>query len=79
MHDLTLSDMTLEDMKALAKAQRNWDWDDFTKVTAREFMCQFIRNGYPNTNSEAYISERSVRWAKALTDELKKLYKDESE
>ena len=71
--------MTLEDLKALAKAQRNWDWDDFTKVTAREFMCQFIRNGYPNTNSEAYIAERSVRWAKALTAELRKEEEKENE
>ena len=65
--------MTLEDLKALAKAQRLWDWNDFTKESARAFMCQFIRNGYPNENSEEYIAKRSVRWAKALTEELKKL------
>lgn len=64
--------MTLDTAKALMKAQRGWDWDDFTKVTAREFMCSFIRNGYPGTNSEDYIAERSVRWAMALTNELKK-------
>lgn len=70
---VTFDDMTLEDLKALEKASRGWDWDDFTKISAREFMCRFIRNGYPNAYSEQQIAERSVRWAKALTEELKKL------
>jgi hypothetical protein len=64
--------LTIEDLKELQKAQRDWDWYDFTKVTAREFMCQFIRNGYPNAYSEAEIAERSVRWVKALTEALRK-------
>jgi len=66
-------DFTIEDLKAFEKARRNLDWDEFTQVSAREFMCCFIRNGYPNTNSEDFIAERSVRWAKALTKALKKL------
>lgn len=70
---VTFDTMTLEDLKALEKASRGWDWDDFTKISAREFMCRFIRNGYPNAYSEQQIAERSVRWAKALTEELKKL------
>lgn len=70
---ITFDTMTLEDLKALEKASRGWDWDDFTKISAREFMCRFIRNGYPNAYSEQQIAERSVRWAKALTEELKKL------
>lgn len=70
---VTFDNMTLEDLKALEKARRGWDWDDFTKNSAREFMCMFIRNGYPNAYSEQLIAERSVRWAKALTEELKKL------
>ena len=70
---ITFDNMTLEDLKAFEKARRGWDWDDFTKVSAREFMCRFIRNGYPNAYSEQQIAERSVRWAKALTEELKKL------
>ena len=72
-NDITFDTMTLEDLKALEKASRGWDWDDFTKISAREFMCRFIRNGYPNAYSEQQIAERSVRWAKALTEELKKL------
>ena len=72
-NDITFDNMTLEDLKAFEKARRGWDWDDFTKVSAREFMCRFIRNGYPNAYSEQQIAERSVRWAKALTEELKKL------
>lgn len=70
---ITFDTMTLEDLKALEKASRGWDWDDFTKISAREFMCRFIRNGYPNAYSEQQIAERSVRWAKALTEELKKM------
>lgn len=66
--------MTLEDLKAFEKARRGWDWDDFTKNSAREFMSQFIRGGnYRTYESEQHVAERSVRWAKALTEELKKL------
>ena len=73
-------DFTVEDFKAFEKARRNLDWDEFTQISAREFMCCFIRNGYPNTNSEDYIAERSVRWAKALTDKLRKEFeKDETD
>ena len=68
-----ISLMTFEDLKAFEKVRRGWDWDDFTKISAREFMCRFIRNGYPHAYSEQQIAERSVRWAKALTEELKKL------
>lgn len=57
--------------------ENNYDWNEFTRITAREFMCQFIRNGYPNSNSELLIAERSVRWAEALTEQLKKIEKPE--
>ena len=72
--DITFDTMTLEDLKAFEKARRGWDWDDFTKISAREFMSQFIRGGnYRTYESETHVAERSVRWAKALTEELKKL------
>ena len=54
------------------------DWNEFTRISAREFMCQTIRKGdYWNEHSEANVAERSVRWAVALTEELKKLEKEE--
>ena len=53
------------------RAQDDWDWEKFTAITAREAFIEFIDKGIPHDRAEKQIAERAVRWAIALTKELR--------
>ena len=63
--------ITVEEAKALMKAQDDWEWEKFTANAAKDLLVGFIRGGYSNERAEKHYAERAVRWAMALTEELK--------
>ena len=69
---MMFNEMTLETAKAIMKAQDDWGWEKFTATAAKDLLVAFIRGGYPHSGAEKQMAERAVRWAKALTEELRK-------
>ena len=63
--------MNVEDAKAIMRAQDDWEWNKFTANAAKDLLVGFIRGGYSHEHAEKHYAERAVRWAMALTEELR--------
>ena len=55
------------------------DWNEFTANAAKDILVGFIRGGYENSFAEEKYAKRAVRWAMALTEELKSKIEEEDD
>ncbi len=63
--------VTLEEAKAIMRAQDDWDWEKFTATTAKDILVGLIGRKYDAVHTDKKCAEIAVRYARALTEELR--------